>query len=95
MDVDLAFMARLMDDAGVGPGMRVLDLGCGGGAVTVLASGRVGSGGAVMGVDLPGPTLDAARAAAAAGLGHVTFRALSLDEPLPHDLGRFDAIVAR
>jgi SAM-dependent methyltransferase len=37
--------------AGVGPGMRVLDLGCGTGDVSFLAARLVGPTGAVLGVD--------------------------------------------
>ena len=45
--------ADLLRKAGVEPGMRVLDLGCGPGDVTLLAASLVGSSGSVHGVDKP------------------------------------------
>jgi ubiquinone/menaquinone biosynthesis C-methylase UbiE len=42
---------RLFNDAGITAGMRVLDLGCGQGDVSVLAAKFVGDQGAVLGVD--------------------------------------------
>jgi len=38
-------------EAGIRPGMRVLDLGCGAGDVTFVAADLVGPGGFVVGVD--------------------------------------------
>lgn len=34
---------QLLDDAGIGPGMRVLDIGCGPGAVSLMIARRVGT----------------------------------------------------
>ena len=42
---------RLFVDAGIGPGMRVLDLGCGVGDVSLLLADLVGPTGEVVGVD--------------------------------------------
>jgi cyclopropane fatty-acyl-phospholipid synthase-like methyltransferase len=42
---------RLLRQAGLKPGMRVLDLGCGIGDVSLLAAGVVGPSGLVVGVD--------------------------------------------
>jgi SAM-dependent methyltransferase len=42
----------LMDRAGVGPGMRVLDAGCGPGRLTLPLARRVGPHGRVMAVDI-------------------------------------------
>jgi 2-polyprenyl-3-methyl-5-hydroxy-6-metoxy-1,4-benzoquinol methylase len=71
-----------------GPGTRVLDLGCGNGALT----GRIRETGAeVVGVDFTESGLDRARAA----VPGVEFRRHDLTEPLPPDLcGAFDAVVA-
>ncbi|HEV2886204.1 MAG TPA: methyltransferase domain-containing protein [Jatrophihabitans sp.] len=44
--------ADLLDRAGVGPGQRVLDIGCGRGAVTFQAAQRVGESGEVVGIDI-------------------------------------------
>ena len=42
---------RMLDDAGIEPGMRVLDIGCGMGAVSLMLSRRVGNQGHVFAVD--------------------------------------------
>jgi ubiquinone/menaquinone biosynthesis C-methylase UbiE len=43
--------ARLLHDAGIGPGMRVLDLGCGVGDVTMLLADIIGPCGDIIGID--------------------------------------------
>ena len=48
---------RLVDLAGVHAGARVLDVGCGKGAVTLPAARLAGKGGHVTGIDLAGPML--------------------------------------
>ncbi|MFD0360716.1 class I SAM-dependent methyltransferase [Nocardia sp. GCM10030253] len=59
--------------AKVGPGDRVLDIGCGAGQTTRLAAGLASQGHAV-GVDLSEPMLDRARRIAAEeGISNVTF----------------------
>ena len=56
------------------PGMRVLDVGCGPGSITVELAGLVAPG-EVVGVDLADEVLETARAAAAdAGASNVRFR---------------------
>ena len=42
---------RLLRSAKLGPGMRVLDLGCGAGDVSMLAAEFVGPSGAIVGID--------------------------------------------
>ena len=42
---------RLLIDAGIGPGMRVLDVGCGRGDVALLGAKLVGAHGEVVGID--------------------------------------------
>ena len=51
------FAEKLLDDAGVGEGAKVLDVACGTGIVSRLAARRAGSGGAVTGVDMGPPML--------------------------------------
>ena len=43
---------QLLQEAGLRPGMRVLDIGCGSGDVSFLAASLVGPAGRVVGVDL-------------------------------------------
>src|SRR2546423_15332094 len=64
----------LLRAAGIAPGMRVLDLGTGLGAVAFELAELVGPSGAVVGVDQSAPLLQRAEARrAAAGLMNVRF----------------------
>ena len=45
------FTADVLRRAGLGEGMRVLDVGCGVGDVSLLAAKMVGAGGGVLGID--------------------------------------------
>src|ERR1700731_5385526 len=66
---------RLLREAGVAPGMRVLDLGCGTGDVALLAAELVGPNGAVVGIDRNGDALSAACSRArGAGYANIEFR---------------------
>ena len=86
---------RLFTDAGIGPGMRVLDVGCGVGDVSLLAASLVGPDGAVVGIDSDARSLELARErAAAAGHRQVAFqqsdlRALPVEQPFDAVVGRF------
>ena len=80
--------------AGIRPGMRVLDLGCGAGDVSFVVADMVGPGGSVVGVDRSRGALDRARVRAGQrGLGRVRFVEGDLHEPAAD--GPFDAIVER
>jgi len=80
--------------AGIRPGMRVLDLGCGAGDVTFVAADLVGSGGHVVGVDRSPEALARARLRAEQrGLAQAQFIEGDIDDPAPG--GPFDAIVGR
>jgi ubiquinone/menaquinone biosynthesis C-methylase UbiE len=74
---------------GVRPGMRCLDLGCGGGEVTFDLAVAVGPDGSVTGVDMDADKLALAREAARErGLTNVGFRAANVndwDEPDTYD----------
>lgn len=62
MDQVLAPVLDLvLDRAELGPGMRVLDIGCGTGASTVAAARAVGPQGQVLGADISEPFLERAR----------------------------------
>ncbi|HUI60740.1 MAG TPA: class I SAM-dependent methyltransferase, partial [Steroidobacteraceae bacterium] len=85
---------RLFVDAGIGPGMRVLDVGSGAGDVSFLLAKLVGPSGEVLGVDLDAEAVRHSRErAAAAGLGNVRFQQADLSQTAP--AGPFDAIVGR
>jgi SAM-dependent methyltransferase len=84
----------ILAEAGIRPGMRVLDLGCGAGDVTFVAAGLVGPEGFVVGVDRSPQALARARLRAGQrGLAQVQFVQGDLAEPAPG--GPFDAIVER
>jgi SAM-dependent methyltransferase len=90
-----AMTERLLADAGIGPGMRVLDLGCGNGEVSLMLARRVGAGGEVLGLDRHAPSLESAREKAARlGLTNLRFWQSELG-PLPAAWGLFDAAVGR
>lgn len=77
----LPMTSALFDRIGVAPGMRCLDLGCGGGDVTRELARRVGPDGLVVGVDMDAVKLDLARQTATAqGLANVEFRELNVYE---------------
>lgn len=86
---------RMLDDAGIGPGMRVLDIGCGPGAVSLMLSRRVGSQGHVFGVDRNPRMLEVAREGAReAGVSNLTFIEGGFDVAFP-ERGTLDAVVGR
>ncbi len=85
---------RVFVEAGIAPGMRVLDLGSGAGDVAFVAAELVGKEGEVVGIDRDAAVLVTARDRAAAnGMTNVSFvegdlTSISLD-------GTFDALVGR
>jgi len=80
--------------AGMAPGMRVLDLGCGAGDVSFTLSGIVGPRGSVHGIDLaPVAVAAAEQRAVAAGYSNVSFEAANLNEFSRYS--DFDAVVGR
>lgn len=86
---------RLLDDAGLVAGMRVLDIGCNRGDLALMVARRVGPDGHVLGLDRNGDAVAAAREhVAEQRLGRVRFLEGDLDTI---DLGdeTFDAIVCR
>ncbi|HWB74154.1 MAG TPA: methyltransferase domain-containing protein [Nannocystaceae bacterium] len=86
---------RLLHDAGIREGHRVLDVGCGLGSVTAIAAALVGHDGAVVGLDRDPQILERARERMwSLDLDNVDFVAADLDD-LPRDCGSFDFIIGR
>ena len=86
---------RLLRNAGIDAGMRVLDLGCGAGDVSMLAAELVGKAGSVVGIDRSQEVLNLARERAQeAGLRQISFvqasvEDFSTDEPFDLVIGRY------
>jgi len=96
IDAQIASLGEeAMDRAGVAPGERVLDVGCGCGHTSVRLGERVGPGGSVVGIDVSGVMLASARQRAeAADLGQVSF--LNADaQTHPFEEGSFDLVYSR
>lgn len=86
--------SRLLDDIGMHPGMRCLDLGCGSGAVTLELADLVGPNGHVIGIDMDDVKLGLAREAARArGLENVEFRVANVVEWTEHEA--YDLVYTR
>lgn len=84
----------LFDRLNVGPGLTCLDVGCGGGDVTLELARRVAPAGRVVGVDVDEAKLDLARQeAAGAGLGNVTYQQLDVRTQTVGEY--FDVVYAR
>ena len=85
---------ELLQRAGVASGMRVLDVGCGAGDVSLLAAALVGDSGSILGVDRSPDAVAAAMArASAVDATRLQFRVAELDA-LESD-APFDAVVGR
>ena len=88
------FTRRMLQEAGIAPGMRVLDVGSGAGDVAFLCASIVGPGGQVIGMDRSHAAVETASdRSREAGFDNVTFEpgdpsVMAFDEP-------FDAIVGR
>ena len=81
-------------EAGIRPGMRVLDLGCGAGDSTFVAADLVGPGGSVVGLDHSPEALARARyRAGQRGLAQVRFIEGDIHDPAPG--GPYDAVVEK
>ncbi len=86
--------AALFGRAGLRPGMKCIDLGCGGGEVTFEIARLVEPGGSVTGVDMDEVKLGLARKAAVErGVGNVEFLAGNVNEW--HEPNAYDVVYAR
>ena len=85
---------QLVTDAGLSAGQRVLDVGCGRGAVLFPAAAAVGESGSVLGIDLAPSMVELTAADAAAhGVGNVETAVMDAQEPdLPS--AAFDAVLS-
>ena len=84
----------IFTEAGIRPGMRVLDLGCGTGNATFVAAGLVGPDGSVVGIDHSPEALARARVRAAQrGLAQAQFIEGDIHDPAPG--GPYDAVVEK
>jgi len=84
-----------LDLLGVSPGERILDVGCGSGAVTRAIAGRVAPSGSVVGSDSSPALLTVAREhAEQAGLGHLIEWRVADCRELPFDDQSFNAVLA-
>ena len=89
---DLSEQALKM--AGIAPGMRVLDVGCGSGDVSFLLASLVGPSGSVTGIDKGSATIDLARQRAAqANLLNVQFEVGDIMDYHPNE--KVDLVVGR
>lgn len=88
------FTWHCFQEAGIKPGMKVLEAGCGAGDVALILAEMVGPEGQVVGVDINPQALEAARQKAeAAGYNNTLFKEGNLqDIVLEAD---FDAVVGR
>lgn len=95
MAIGEEFTRRLLVDAGIGRGMRVVDIGCGIGDVALLASELVGGSGEAVGLDRNvGPLAVARERASSLGITNVLFAEGDF-ESLSREGARFDAAVGR
>jgi ubiquinone/menaquinone biosynthesis C-methylase UbiE len=84
---------EFLDLAGVGPGERVLDVGCGTGNLTLWAKERVGEGGKVSGIDPAPEMIEAARdKSVRAGVDIELRTGIIEDIPFPED--SFDVVLS-
>lgn len=96
LERNLAFVNyRLVGDARLSHGQRVLDIGCGTGYPALLAAQAVGATGRVLGLDLAEGMLEVARRKARAlGIANITFQTADATT-LQSEIDSYDAVISR
>jgi ubiquinone/menaquinone biosynthesis C-methylase UbiE len=85
----------MLDQAGVGPGSRVLDVAAGAGGQTLMAARRTGPDGILLATDISEPLVERVRLnAIAEGVSHV-YATVADAGRLDFDPGAFDAAICR
>jgi ubiquinone/menaquinone biosynthesis C-methylase UbiE len=88
------FLTSAFRAAGIGPGMRILDLGCGAGDVAIAAADLVGPAGSVVGIDRDAASVAwASERVTEAGYKNIRFQTTEFHEFA--DSEKFDALVGR
>lgn len=100
MTRDNSITRRFLTEAGIGPGMRVLEIGCGNGEVTQLIAELVGDTGSIVAVDQSEKALSTARERLSSeGYAPIEFAALDLSGDLvelaSYPRESFDGLVGR
>src|SRR5262249_27948822 len=88
-----ALQRRMLEQAAIALGERVLDVGCGPGRLTQEAARAAGEGGETLGLDASPEMIALARSKAARAASPATFR-LAAIEAIPVPDGRFDVALA-
>ena len=89
------FTERLLKEAGLAPGKRVLDIGSGHGAVTRMAADIVGTDGYVLGIDISKDAVQSAREITDSALyPQIRYQTADLND-FDASIGRFDAVIGR
>lgn len=89
---DRETLCRQASWAGIAPGMRVADIGCGAGITTAMLRELVGPNGSAVGIDASSGRI--AHARQHHGLDGITFHCRDMQQPL-EDLGMFDFVWVR
>lgn len=85
----------MLDQAGVAPASRVLDVAAGAGGQTLAAASRTGSDGLVLGTDIEEELIDRLRVNALLEGARQVYGAVADAERLDADPGAFDAAICR
>ena len=100
MKRDNSMTRRFLADAGISSGMHVIEIGCGGGEVTLLLAELIGSSGHVVAIDRDARALALTRQRMdELNIGHVDVVQADVSGPSPelsaYAAGTFDALVGR